>query len=157
EELAGVVDLDHQVMDADLDRAQLELLELSAAAGGTRLVFLLLLKVAPLAVVNDFADGRAFVGRDLDEVEPGFAGPAKCVGGRDLTDLLPVLIDQENGGNPDLLVVAKVRRNGVNLPTNHPAARHPAAHRGVTRLFSYRPMGRFNHAKYTADLQEKIG
>ena len=76
EELAGVVDLDHQVVVADFDRAELDFLELSAARGGAGLVFLLLLLVPPLSVVDDFADGRARVGGDFDEVEPLLPCPA---------------------------------------------------------------------------------
>jgi len=34
--------------------------------------------------------------------------------------LCAVLIDQEDGGDPDLLVVAKIRRNGLCLQTTNP-------------------------------------
>src|SRR5690606_10828682 len=64
EELAGVVDLDHQVMLIDLGRADLDLLEAGVPLGGPLLVFLLLLLVLPLAVVEDLADRRADIRSD---------------------------------------------------------------------------------------------
>jgi hypothetical protein len=115
EELAGVVDLDFEIVIADADGAELEFFELAAAAARAALVFLLLLLVAPLAVIHDSANRRAGGGGYLDEVEPGFAGHFEGLAGGDGTQLFILVIDQKDGRDSDLLVVAKVRRNGVNL------------------------------------------
>jgi len=96
QELAGVVDLDHQVVIADLDRLELQFFELTAAVGSAGLVFLLLLLIAPLAVVHDLTDRRAGVGGDFHQVKPKFAGAPKGFGGGSGTDFIVVLVDQKN-------------------------------------------------------------
>jgi hypothetical protein len=73
EELAGVVDLDHQIMLADAHGLELQLLELTGAARGPRLVLFLLLLVAPFAVIHDSTNGRASGGSDFNKVKPGLA------------------------------------------------------------------------------------
>ena len=60
-------------------------------------------------------------------------------------DLRALLIDQENGGDPDLLVVAKIRRNGVILQTKRPHGRR-LPQRGCQHfLFDY--IGHTGHAR----------
>ena len=155
EELAGMVNLDHQIVVADLDGLELQLLELPTAVGRARLVFLLLLLVAPLPVVHDFTDGRAGHRGDLDEIEAGLAGSALGFVGRGGTNLLVVLINQEDGGDPDLLVVAEIRRNGDILLTNNaPLGDSSRIRRRVLHIISAE--AEQNDAKYTLVLQEKI-
>src|SRR5207249_3391204 len=77
-------------------------------------------------------------------------------GGRDLSDLHIVFIDEENGRDSDLLVVAEIRRNGGNPPKKSPRPGRRLPSPGVQDLFYYRPGGRTNHAKIPVDLQDKI-
>ncbi len=115
EELAGVVDLDQKIMIANLHGSELELLELPGSRRSARLVFLLLLLVAPLAVVHDAADRRARGRGDLDEIEAGLACEAQRLRGGDNSNLFFVLINQADGRDANLLVVTEVGRNSRTL------------------------------------------
>ena len=70
-------------------------------AGGLRLLLLLVLV---LRVVEDLADGRPRLGRDLDEVELGVGGDPLRFGGVDDADLLAVGADQPHLRNADAVV-----------------------------------------------------
>src|SRR5206468_1279983 len=96
---------------------------------------------------------RARGGGDLDEVKPRLAGPTQCLGGGRRADLVLVLIDQEDGRDPDLLVVAEVRRNGVNLLTDKPSSKDAFRPEGLAILPNCRPQGRYNLLKITSELQ----
>ena len=112
EEVPGVVDLDLQIVVADADRVDVQFLQPAGARAGAGLVFFFLLLVAPFAVIHDSADGRTGGGSDLDEVQPGFAGQSQGFGGGNDADLFFFVVDQPDRRDPDLLVVAKIRRNG---------------------------------------------
>ena len=96
EELARMIDLDHQIMIADADSLQLQFLELAAAAGSAGLVFLLLLLIAPLAVIHDSADGRASGGSNFDKIHPSFACHAQGFGGGNGSDFFIQGVDQKD-------------------------------------------------------------
>jgi hypothetical protein len=69
-------------------------------------LLLLPLRILELAEVHDAAHGRARGRRDLDEVEAGFLGALHRVVGRDDADLLALLVDEADLGDPDLSVDA---------------------------------------------------
>jgi hypothetical protein len=62
------------------------------------------LLVAELAVVEDLAHWRPFVGGHLDQVELSFAGHLQGLGGRDDPELFSVDPDQADRTDADLLV-----------------------------------------------------
>ena len=112
QEVLGVLDLDVQIVLANFDGLELNLLELSATDAGARFVGLLLLLIAPLAVVHDLTDRGAGSRGDFDEIQTGLAGTAqRLIGGRG-AEFVVFLIDQEDRGDADLLVVAEIGGNG---------------------------------------------
>ena len=62
------------------------------------------LLVLVLGVVEHAADGRARVGRDLDEVEVALLRVAQRFVGLDNADLLPVVADEAHFGNANALI-----------------------------------------------------
>jgi hypothetical protein len=74
-----------------------------------------LLLIAPFAVIHDSANWRAGSGRDLDQIEARFTRHAQGIGRGDNADLFFFIVDEPNGGDADLFVVAEVRRNGLRL------------------------------------------
>jgi hypothetical protein len=71
-----------------------------------RLGVFLLLRVPELAVVEEAADWRRSIGRDLHEVESCLLRHAESFVGRNDTDLLTLRSDQADLGNADLTVGA---------------------------------------------------
>jgi len=115
EEVAGAVHLDLEIVVADADRVDVDLLEPACARTGAGFIFFFLLLIAPFAVIHDSADGRAGLGGDFDQVESGFARHAQRLRRGYDADLLLLVVDEPNRRNADLLIVAKIGRNGVNL------------------------------------------
>ena len=83
------------------------------------LVRLSRLLVAELAVVHDLADGRPFLGGNLDQIHARFAGHFHGLGRRDDAVLLALGADQADGTEADLLVdagaTAVARARGVSI------------------------------------------
>ena len=94
-----VVVVDHR---AELDLLDLDDLLLLAGFG------LLLLLLEPiLAVIQDLADRRRGVGRNLDQIEPGLLGLGQCVCDGDSSEVCTVGADQVNLFDADVLVGAR--------------------------------------------------
>jgi hypothetical protein len=91
-------------VDARTETDFLELAVLGVAAG---LLFLFLLLVLPLAIVHDAAIRRPGHGGNFDEVQAGFACPALGFVKVDDADLIVVVVDQANRGNPDKIIDAE--------------------------------------------------
>jgi hypothetical protein len=66
--------------------------------------FLLLLLVLPLAVIHDAANGRARVGGDLDQVQPGLTGHGQSLVGLHHAHLFVLFVDQADGAQSNSLV-----------------------------------------------------
>jgi hypothetical protein len=64
----------------------------------------LLLLVLEFAVIHDAANGRLFLRRDFNEVEPDFAGTRKGVDGFENTENFSFMSDNADGRNADLFV-----------------------------------------------------
>jgi hypothetical protein len=109
----GVVDLDLQVMVADLGSPDADLLELGLMPVGLGLLLLLALRVHPLAVIHDPANGWLRLRGDLDEVHPGVAGALKGIPNVHDSKLLVGLADQANRRDSDLSVATKILADGV--------------------------------------------
>ena len=105
EEALDVALLGLVVVVGDL-RAQLDLADVDLLLVLARLLGLLLLLVLVLRVVEQAADRRARVRRDLDQVEIGLAGDPAGLVGVDDPDLLAVGADQADLRNADALVDA---------------------------------------------------
>jgi hypothetical protein len=88
-------------------RAHLDLFDLDDLLALARLVGPLLRLVLELADVEDLADRRVRVGRDLDEVEPGRVGAGERVADRNDPDIFAILIDETDLGYVDLSVDAR--------------------------------------------------
>jgi hypothetical protein len=82
-----------------LDLLDLDRLLLLAGLGG-----LLLRLELVFAVVQDLADGRARVRRDLDEIEAGLRGKMQGFYGVDDAAVLTVMVDELNLRDADLVV-----------------------------------------------------
>ena len=93
-----VVVVDHR---PELDLLDLDDLLLLAGLG---LLFLLLEPVFP--VVQDLADRRHGVGRNLDQIETGLRGLAQCVCDGDGSEVGTVLVDQVNLANANVFIDA---------------------------------------------------
>jgi hypothetical protein len=87
-------------------RAELDLLDLDdlLLLAGFGLLFLFLESV--LAVIEDLADRRHGVGRDLDQIETGLLGLGQSLCDRDGSEVGTVLVDQVNLANADIFVDA---------------------------------------------------
>jgi hypothetical protein len=87
-------------------RPELDLLDLDDLLflAGFRLLFLLLEPI--LAVIQDLADRRHGVGRNLDQVEPGFGGLGQRVCYGDGSEVRTVFVDQVNLANANVFVDA---------------------------------------------------
>jgi hypothetical protein len=87
-------------------RPELDFLDLDdlLLLAGFGLLFLFLESV--FAVVQDLADRRYGVGRDLDQVEAGIQGLGQGVCDRDGTEVGAVLVDQVNLTNADIFIDA---------------------------------------------------
>lgn len=114
EEVTGLVDLNFQIVVADADGINIDLLQPTAFMRGG-FVFFFLLLVTPLAKIHNFADRRPGIRGHFDKVELRFLSPSLSVGERGRPDFLIVLINQEDRRDADLMVVAEVRRNGQGL------------------------------------------
>lgn len=103
EEAAGLLDADLDIVIVDLRRAaQADFLEFLALAG---VAFLLLgLLVLVLAVVHDFAERRADIGLDLDEIEARFFRHAERFARLDDTDLIVLMVDEADGCQANLVI-----------------------------------------------------
>jgi len=86
--------------------AELDLLDLDdfLLLAGFGLLFLFLESV--LAVIQDLADRRYGVGRNLHQVEAGIEGLGQGVCDRDGTEVGAVLVDQVNLTNADIFIDA---------------------------------------------------
>lgn len=115
EEVAGAVHLNLKIVIADADRVDVDLLEPACARAGAGLILFFLLLIAPFAVIHDSADGRAGLGGNFDQVESGFARHAQGLRGGYDADLFLLVVDEPNRRNADLLIVAKIGRNGLDL------------------------------------------
>ena len=115
EEVAGAVHLDQQIVVADADRVDVDLLEPACARAGAGFIFFFLVVVAPLALIHFSAEGRAGLGGDFNQVESGFARHAQGLRRGYDPDLILLVVDEPNRRNADLLIVAKIGRNGVGL------------------------------------------
>jgi len=73
-----------------------------------RFTFLLRLLVLELAVVEDAADGRVRVGRDLDQIEALFAGLCERLLNGDYAEFLPLVVDDEDFADPNPFVDAEI-------------------------------------------------
>jgi hypothetical protein len=62
----------------------------------------------------DFAEGGGGVGGDFDKIQARFSGLSQGFSGGGRTDLGTGFINQEDWRDPDLLVVAEIRRNGTS-------------------------------------------
>jgi hypothetical protein len=74
QKVAGTVDFDFEIVVADADRIDVDLLEAAALVAGPGLIFLFLLLIAPFAVIHDSANRWAGGGGDFDQIETCFAG-----------------------------------------------------------------------------------
>jgi len=72
-----------------------------------RLALLLRLRVLELAVVQDTADRRVSVRRDLHKVEVSLTGDIKRLGDRDDAQAFAVFSDKQGFPSPDVLVGAE--------------------------------------------------
>src|SRR5262249_36238161 len=72
-----------------------------------RLVLTLLLFVFELAEVEDLANRRIGVGRDLDQIEACFDGAGNCVVPRNHPYHVPVLVDEPHAEGGDFFVDAR--------------------------------------------------
>jgi len=88
-------------------RAHLDLFDLDDLLLLARLVRPLLRLVLELADVEDLADRRIGIGRDLDEVEADRVGARLRVADRDDPDILPILIDETDLSDVDFAVDAR--------------------------------------------------
>ncbi len=103
QELACAVDLDLEVV-LTRSRSDADLLDFHLVA--VRLLALLTLHVLEFAEIHDSANRGTFVRGDLDQVQPGVPRTSQRLFTTDDAQLLSVLRDQANFGNPDLLVHA---------------------------------------------------
>ncbi len=103
QELLGRLLPDLPVVVADLER-QADALDLDALRAGFALPLELLLAVEVGAIVEEFADRRPNVRRDLDEVKAAFLREAEGFSGRDDAQRFLLLVDERDLGNPNLLV-----------------------------------------------------
>jgi hypothetical protein len=87
-------------------RAELDLLNLDDLLflAGLGLLFLLLEPV--FAIVQDLADRRHGVGRNLDQIETGLRGLGQRVCDRDGSEVGTVLVDQVNLANANIFIDA---------------------------------------------------
>jgi hypothetical protein len=83
-------------------RPHLDLFDLDDLLPLARLVGALLRLVLELADVEDLADGRVRIGRDLDQVEAGRVGAGEGVADRDDPDIFAILIDEPDLSDVDL-------------------------------------------------------
>ncbi len=97
QELPRVIDLDLQIVIADLHRPKFQLLQLPRSRAGAAAVFFLLLLVAPFAVIHDAAHRRPGSRGDLDQVHSGFPGHAQRICRRDDAYLFFFFVDEPNG------------------------------------------------------------
>src|SRR5206468_9670526 len=109
-----------------------------------RLLRLLLLRIAELAVVHDPADGRARGGRDLDQIEVPLLRDAVGVFRGHDAELRPVGVDDADLAGPDLGVDARLlfdlgyapppgmRASSAVRATNASSARLSFSPRGAT-------------------------
>ena len=74
---------------------------------GLGLALLLLQLEEEFAVILDAADRRLGIRRDLDEIEASGLGLHHGIGDRDNADLGPVLINQADGRNSNLIIDAR--------------------------------------------------
>ena len=103
-------------------RTQLDFLDLDDLLLLARLGGLLLLGEAKAPVVEDFADGRRGVRRDLDEIEPGLLGNAQRVQQLNDAVILAFGIDQLHFTCANFTVGARAfllrRRGALHWPAN---------------------------------------
>jgi hypothetical protein len=85
-------------------RAHLYLFDLDDLLVLARLGGLLLLLILELAIVQDLADRRLRIRRDLDQVEAGGSGALNGVEPADNTDILAVRVDQSDFAGSDRVV-----------------------------------------------------
>ena len=115
EEVAGVVHLDQEIVVTDAHGVDIQLLKTAAAGICAGLIFLFLLLISPFTVIHDSANGGTCGRSNFDKVEPGFARHAERFSGGNDSNLFFLVVDEPDRRNADLLIVAKLRRNGVNL------------------------------------------
>lgn len=113
--LFGVIDLDHEVVIADFDGFEFEFFELAGAGAGAGLVFFLLLLVSPLAVIHYAADRGTGGGSNLDKIKARLTGALKSFGCLYRPHFVVGFVDQKNRRDFNLLIVAKIGRNGLGL------------------------------------------
>jgi len=94
EEVPRAVNLDFQIVIADANRVDVDLLQPTGAGTGAGFIFFFLLLVAPFAVIHDPADGRAGGWSDFNEVESRFAGHSQSFGSGNDANLLLFVVDQ---------------------------------------------------------------
>jgi len=121
----------HLQLDVVLSRARAEadLVDHCSALVLAGVPLLLGLLVLELAVVQDAADGRDAVGVDFDEVKPGLAGAAHCVGKGNHPNVISVCAYKADLSRPDPLVNAKLAENRLApLSENYRHDRHRSTH-----------------------------
>ena len=85
-------------------RAHLDLFDLDDLLTLAGLGGFLLLLVLEFAIVEDLADGRLGVGRNLHEIEPGLLGTLHGVETAHNADILIGFVDQTDVSSPDRLI-----------------------------------------------------
>lgn len=90
-------------------RSELDLFDLDDLLLFARFGFALLRLVFEFAEIHDLAHGRVGVGRDLDQVQPGFFGHFHGTAWRDDPDVFAVGTDQTNFIRADIFVNARAR------------------------------------------------
>ena len=102
------------VVDVDV-RPHLDLLDLDGALLLARLGGLFLRLVFVLAVIQDLAHRRLGIGRDLDQIEPGFNRARQGFGRGNHADIVAGSVDELDVGNVDALVDARAALFGGKL------------------------------------------
>ena len=102
------------VVDVDV-RPHLDLLDLDGALLLARLGGLFLRLIFVLAVIQDLAHRRLGIGRDLDQIEPGFNRARQGLGRGNHADIVAGSVDELDVGNVDALVDARAALFGGKL------------------------------------------
>lgn len=113
QEFTGMINLDLEIVLTDPDGFELQFLELSGFGMRPGFLLFFLLLVSPFAVIEDFADWRAGVGGYLDQIQTGFTRESQSFSGGDDAHHFIFFINQSNGRNANLLVVAKIGTDGA--------------------------------------------
>ncbi len=126
EEPASLFDFETGVIIVGLG-AEANLFDFDGLLSPARLTLALGLLVNKLTVIEQPADGRVGIGRDLDQVEVTLAGETECLARRENAQLLTRLVDQPDFPSADFFVY--IIRCIANEPTSRETSRTASAAR----------------------------